>query len=573
MSSDLTISPLGLKLIKAYEGFSSRPKRLVTGQFVVGYGHVISAEQAGKFEDAALTRERADALLLADVKPYETIVIEGVLAPLTQNQFDALCCLAFNIGEEKFLSSNVRHALNNGRVLDAANSFDEWRKAEIGGYVYVIDVLMRRRTAEKALFLRGSYHRPAIGRYSLDALSDNSVVSISEEEHYFDPDSGIVDQLPYEAVPNPARRREDSPLGFFGLSEVEYDTPAADVETPSKLEADTSAGSEIEIGETETHKGSVKRSVFDPVTGGELAEDGLVKNSDDSFDGDVSQMTEPSSDRAIAHRANFEADTHIFDDIDSPILIEEEADVPLVLDNKIPESFIVSTDDDSALNIPHSNGIETAPDGPEDQQSAEDISDDSQEELLLTDQDPSQDVSESPAALSPIAVAAAEVSERLDALIDKSKLEADAPKTGSKATIDKIVSKGLDEKIVEFAAANDAEKPAEKAAAKTDAKLAEKLDVNIAAPTDKGQLSDSASAYIQKGKTAKQAELEKGVGAYALMMVLGGSMLAGGLVTWLTNKTGLDDLSSLLVPFSIFVGGIMVLGAFYYMLRQKLRPS
>jgi len=61
------------------------------------------------------------------------MINDSVFAPLSQGQFDALCSLAFNIGPKKFLESDVVRALNNGRVLDAANGFDVWRKGEING--------------------------------------------------------------------------------------------------------------------------------------------------------------------------------------------------------------------------------------------------------------------------------------------------------------------------------------------------------------------------------------------------------------------------------------------------------
>ena len=43
--------------------------------------------------------------------------------------------------------------INEGAMLQAAWSLEMWRKAEFEGHEFVVDALVRRRAAEKALFL------------------------------------------------------------------------------------------------------------------------------------------------------------------------------------------------------------------------------------------------------------------------------------------------------------------------------------------------------------------------------------------------------------------------------------
>jgi lysozyme len=76
-----------------------------------------------------------------------------VFAPLTQHQFDALACFAFNLGTDQFGRSGVLKRLNEGSPILAACAMELWRKAEVGGERIVVDALVRRRAAEKALFL------------------------------------------------------------------------------------------------------------------------------------------------------------------------------------------------------------------------------------------------------------------------------------------------------------------------------------------------------------------------------------------------------------------------------------
>ncbi len=133
----------------AFEGFRARAARLDDGRWTVGYGHTATAR-----EGAEITEADAEALLLYDLIQAAHAVNEHVYAPLNQNQFDALVSFAFNIGARSFKSSPTVRRLNEGRMLEAALAMELWRKADLDGERIVIDALVRRRAAEKALFLK-----------------------------------------------------------------------------------------------------------------------------------------------------------------------------------------------------------------------------------------------------------------------------------------------------------------------------------------------------------------------------------------------------------------------------------
>ncbi|WP_409432302.1 lysozyme [Litorimonas sp. RW-G-Af-16] len=234
MSRDMNISEMGLKLIKAYEGYRPVDRELVTGQRVVGYGHRLYADDA-----VHMSKDDAEAQLRRDLEPFEDMINENVHAPLSQGQFDALCSLAFNIGPKAFLKSDTVRAINNGRILDAASSFDVWRKCEIQGKTYVVDALLRRRTAEKSLFLRTDSGRafPA-SRIDLPPVEDQALALISTEDAlplFTENDAnGIVGSAPYSTALsplNPTRRREDGPAGGLSYSETPWDSDEGDDNT------------------------------------------------------------------------------------------------------------------------------------------------------------------------------------------------------------------------------------------------------------------------------------------------------------------------------------------------------
>ncbi len=171
MSYYYTISDFGLRLIKAYEGFNPAPLELPGGGYIWGFGHRIDLLD-GEDIDLQETLSEADAetLLKDDLSPIESLVNNRVHAALTQSQFDALCSLAYSIGVSAFLSSDLLHALNQGRIIDAAHGFDQWLYGEFDNQTYMVDALVRRRTAEKALFLRPVQRAPHASRHYITPI-------------------------------------------------------------------------------------------------------------------------------------------------------------------------------------------------------------------------------------------------------------------------------------------------------------------------------------------------------------------------------------------------------------------
>lgn len=117
-------------------------------QWSVGYGHTGTARHG-----MSVTEGDADRLLRDDVEPIEQVLAASVRAPLNQNEHDALVSLIFNIGEANWKRSTVLRKLNEGDKLGAAAAFDMWTRAKVNGELVTLDGLVRRRAAEKSLFL------------------------------------------------------------------------------------------------------------------------------------------------------------------------------------------------------------------------------------------------------------------------------------------------------------------------------------------------------------------------------------------------------------------------------------
>lgn len=148
MLSRHRVSRAAIELIKRFEGYRRSAAQLPDGRWMIGYGHTLTAR-----EGAEVDEPDAEALLVYDLIAVQHAVNEALFAPVSQNQFDALCSFAFNIGLDNFRRSQVVKRLNAGAAVQAACAMELWRKADFEGERIIVDALVRRRAAEKALFL------------------------------------------------------------------------------------------------------------------------------------------------------------------------------------------------------------------------------------------------------------------------------------------------------------------------------------------------------------------------------------------------------------------------------------
>ena len=112
--------------------------------WTIGVGHT-----GGVQEGDTCTPERAQSWLRQDVQIAEKCINNSVRVQLTQNQFDALVSLVFNIGCGNFGKSTLLRLLNDGDDLKAADEFVKWSKAN----GHVMQGLLNRRESEKTQFL------------------------------------------------------------------------------------------------------------------------------------------------------------------------------------------------------------------------------------------------------------------------------------------------------------------------------------------------------------------------------------------------------------------------------------
>ena len=148
MTLPLRTTRAGLELIKSFEGFRARSTRLPDGRWTIGHGHVRTAR-----EGVRISRDDAELLLIYDIRRIEAEIEDCLLSPLNANQYNSLVSFVYNISPGQFRQSDVLRMLNRGEHIAAAMGMEAWRKARINGQLMIVDALVRRRAAEKALFL------------------------------------------------------------------------------------------------------------------------------------------------------------------------------------------------------------------------------------------------------------------------------------------------------------------------------------------------------------------------------------------------------------------------------------
>ncbi len=155
----MNISPAGRDFIERWEGlrltaYKPTPDDVLT----VGFGHT----GPDVWQGMTVTPFEAAQMLTRDLLPVEAAIARLVKVDLTQNEYDALCALVFNIGIGAFAKSTALKDLN----IDYRPGFIDQAFGVVRGFVHqqgrVLIGLVNRRRAEEKLFVNGDYGAPPI---------------------------------------------------------------------------------------------------------------------------------------------------------------------------------------------------------------------------------------------------------------------------------------------------------------------------------------------------------------------------------------------------------------------------
>ena len=150
----MQVSNKGIELVKRYEVFISKTYVCPAGYKTIGFGHRTD-------EMTTITEPEAENLLKKDLNQFAskiTYSLEHDNITLNQNQFDALCSFAFNLGYSTLVFSTLWKKLKQGDYAGASAEFPKWiyitkTDPETGERFKVkLKGLEQRRKSEQELF-------------------------------------------------------------------------------------------------------------------------------------------------------------------------------------------------------------------------------------------------------------------------------------------------------------------------------------------------------------------------------------------------------------------------------------
>jgi lysozyme len=152
----MNIGPRGLRLIEHFEGFRATRYLDSGGVPTIGYGTTAAAGVIEPLPERCTPEEATRWLteyIARDVEPAIRNAAKDRPWPLTQNQFDALCSLGYNLGAGIFQATHTigHHLRDNayGHVISG-----DFLLYEYGQGGDKLAGLVTRREAERALFER-----------------------------------------------------------------------------------------------------------------------------------------------------------------------------------------------------------------------------------------------------------------------------------------------------------------------------------------------------------------------------------------------------------------------------------
>lgn len=149
-TDEMHISPNGIDLIRNFESIRLKAYDDGVGVWTIGYGTTKYPNGIRVKKGDTCTLNQAQNYMQNDLRKFEQTVNDSVKVPTSQNQFDALVSLAYNIGPTAFEESTLVKRLNEKNYKAAADQFGLWVNARGKR----LQGLVNRRAIEKALFLK-----------------------------------------------------------------------------------------------------------------------------------------------------------------------------------------------------------------------------------------------------------------------------------------------------------------------------------------------------------------------------------------------------------------------------------
>lgn len=137
------------RLLKEFEGCKLKAYLDSAGIPTIGIGTIRYPDGTAVKMGDTCTEEQAKAWAKHDAE-RKALKLNQLISGITQNQFDALLLLMYNIGSAGLADSTVLRRIKHGGDVRAA--WMMWNKARVKGKLQVVGGLTNRRKKELELF-------------------------------------------------------------------------------------------------------------------------------------------------------------------------------------------------------------------------------------------------------------------------------------------------------------------------------------------------------------------------------------------------------------------------------------
>jgi GH24 family phage-related lysozyme (muramidase) len=164
-ASSFSLSADATTLLKGVETLHLKPYDDQTAKDItewvegatIGYGHLITKGEWDSYKNG-ITEIQAETLFDANRTTHVSMVGKVITVDITQNQFDALVILAYNIGPD-FSSSSVVKLVNDPKAKTSYSSLESAWKAWNKSQGKVMKGLDNRRQCEWNIYSQAVYKR------------------------------------------------------------------------------------------------------------------------------------------------------------------------------------------------------------------------------------------------------------------------------------------------------------------------------------------------------------------------------------------------------------------------------
>jgi lysozyme len=145
----MKVNKLGIDMMHHFEGCKLQAYQCSAKVWTIGWGNTYYQDKRPVKQGDKVTQDQANELFEMVMNEFAIEVRKALTKEVSENQFSALVCFAYNVGIGNLKKSTLLKKVNvNPNDETIAAEFAKWNKA--GGKV--LNGLVRRRKAEADLY-------------------------------------------------------------------------------------------------------------------------------------------------------------------------------------------------------------------------------------------------------------------------------------------------------------------------------------------------------------------------------------------------------------------------------------